>query len=253
MNNPPPLDTMTDERHEIGGNNPPTDAETIGQKIEAAAKEVFARATDLREGADDPERLCTITTDGQERATIMFQKQIGECRKSVEEMRKKLKSPYDDAGRIVQDYFLPVLKILGEAKDKTQGILTERMVAQKAIKDAEAAEERRIAAEKAAAAQRLEDEARTVADEARAAAAKKSAQKATKAADKKSDEAGRSRSGYGQTASLRTVVTFEITNRMAVPMEFWTLDEAALGAAIRGGRHNIPGVEVKETQQAGVR
>jgi hypothetical protein len=52
---------------------------------------------------------------------------------------------------------------------------------------------------------------------------------------------------------FRTVRRFEITDRAQIPAEYWTVNEVAIGAAVRGGIVSIPGVRIWETEEPVVR
>lgn len=52
-------------------------------------------------------------------------------------------------------------------------------------------------------------------------------------------------------ANTRTVWHFEVieADRLEVPMDYWKIDESAIGAAVRGGLREIPGVKIWSTQE----
>jgi hypothetical protein len=52
---------------------------------------------------------------------------------------------------------------------------------------------------------------------------------------------------------FRTVRHFEVIERGAVPAEYLTVNEVAIGAAVRGGVSAIPGVHIWETEEPVVR
>jgi hypothetical protein len=52
---------------------------------------------------------------------------------------------------------------------------------------------------------------------------------------------------------MRKVNHFEIVDRSAVPTEYWTINEVAIGAAVRGGVTAIAGVRIWQTEEPVVR
>lgn len=51
-----------------------------------------------------------------------------------------------------------------------------------------------------------------------------------------------------KVSGTRTVWKFEIQDWQEVPQEFWMIDEAKVGAAVRGGAREIPGVRIYSEQ-----
>lgn len=243
-------ETEITNRHDIGGNQPPQE---LSIQMETFAKELMDRAADLEAASKDPERLVDIETPEQEAGVIKFQKQVQLCHKDFEALRKTIKVPIDAQAQQVQDYFLPPIRMLDDIKDLAQGKLNTWMRAQAEARRREANEERLKAERRARAAAEAEAEAQTIAEQARAKAAQKTAKISVRAAEKKIANAGISRTGEGATASLQTHRTYQITNRMQIPMEYWILDEQKIAAAVRAGVKDIPGVEITETQEARVR
>lgn len=48
--------------------------------------------------------------------------------------------------------------------------------------------------------------------------------------------------------NLTTQWKFEVTERLEVPMEYWSIDESKIGQAVRGGAREIPGVKIWSEQ-----
>lgn len=247
------MNAVEDHQAPLGHNRPPTDAELLAITLEEAAADLFARADALKQAADDPDRMTDITTPEQEQATITFQKQVMECRKQIEGARKEQKAPFDARGKQVQAYFTPVLGMLDAIKTKSQDKLNVWLKAKAAKERAAAEVERKKAEEERQKAIKAEEDAKTAADAARAHEAQEAAQEAIKAADAKTADAGVTRTDYGQTASLRTVRKYEITEPVKVPFEYWMIDEKKLAADVRGGKTEIPGVRVWTEETAVVR
>lgn len=178
--------------------------------------------------------------------------------KIVDDERKAQKKRWDDAGKEVQDAFVPILKVLERCVNDLKPMQESWLKAEDARMRREKAEAERQAREAQEAAARAAAEAAArndVAGEVAAEEAAKAADKALKDAQRQTTAKAGSATGAGRTMALRTVRTAKVLNQNAAYMHFRehpdvvALIQRLATAAIRAGE-TVPGCEVIEEKVA---
>ena len=247
---------MTDAnpRATIGDNRGPAYDEHVLQAQTAKVAE-FLKAAKVWE------ELKEIKTDEQSQALTDFVGGLRAAYKEVDAARAAEKKPHDDAGKMVQEVFKPLLGKLESAAKKAK-VMQSAWLTKKAEEEAEA---RRVAA---AEAERLRKEAEEAARKAEEAddlgavlaaelAAAEAAELERVAARETKTQSG-SISGQAKTMSLRTVKRAKLVKISTAVMSFVdnpeliTLLERLATAKVRakGGPDTVPGFEIIETKEA---
>jgi len=146
-------------------------------------------------------------TDPEDGDAGVALKAAGETYRSLEDLRKRLKAPYLEAGRAVDKWFRP-LKQLKAAMD---------------------AFKRELA--------RIEMERERVRQEKLQAALERAKEGEIVAVPEAPPE---------RATTIRKAWTFKVKDLSLVPAEYMMLNEAAVRAAIRDGVREIPGLEIYE-------
>jgi len=207
---------LDNERAVIGDNNPPAfDAEVVTGFT--AKTEEFLKVT------QQWLQLEKVVTEVQ--ATQMTD-QIDGLRgldKKIDTARKDAKKPHDDAGKLVQAAFNPLLAKLKTAADALKPKLAEYAAEKARIEAGEKAKAEEEALEKAKQA----EADRMAAEASGDIGALVDAEQQAKAAEEELKEASRkpttnvkSASGAGRTMSLRTVKEVEVTNVRVLFMHY---------------------------------
>lgn len=213
-----------------------------------AFMEACGKWADIKEigSAEQSERL----TDFIAGARQLWQK--------VEDQRKADKKPHDDRAAEVQEAFIGMLNKLKAAGEKLKPMQAAWLAKVQAKIDAEKAEQRRLAEEKAEAARQLAAQAAArndVSGEVDAAAALKEAEKEQKAANRDVKAKAGSASGGGRAMAMREVRSAEILSRNSVYMHFRDhpdvvdLLQRLATAAVRAGVEFDPKVLTVKTVQ----
>jgi len=218
-------------------------AETLPHHFANRNADLIGAVHDLAKRADAALALNDLASAFEAAAPIT--KAITETEAEWERRRKSAKAPYVAAGSAVDAFFKERASKLGDLKRRLQDVtgryLRARADAERVAREKAAQEAR----EKAAAAAADFADEKSLDD----AIAKEQAATATAArAEAKPADLARTSVG-GVTASLRTVVRFEIVDPAALPREFLTPNETAIRKAVLAGRRDIPGVAVTETQE----
>lgn len=143
--------------------------------------------------------------------------------KLIEEQRKTEKKVWDDKGKVVQAAYADLLDVMKRAIDSVKPLQADWLTREAARMAREKAEEKRIADEKAAEAERLAQQAAArndVMGEAEAERLRKEAEKGQRAAARPVKAKAGSASGGGRAMSLRNVRTAEIHSQNGVYMHF---------------------------------
>jgi len=208
-------------------------ASTDDPRVKPVAKQVES----LAEQVDTFE----VTTAEHYESGAEVLKTIKGLAKEVEDQRKKITSPLDQAKRQVMDLFRPLTESLAGAERK----LKQRLVAWSSEQDRIRREEQRKAEEKArrererltkqaeeARQKGREDRAQTLEDRAVSTVAAPPPPAAPKVAG----------------VQTRTVWRFRITDPAKVPDKYKIVDEKRIGGVVRAlkGDTEIPGIEVWE-------
>ena len=231
-----------------GHNHPPSDAAILRDQLGQTHAELSARADELIAGI--ARMSPAIDSDEVERKAIEFAKQIAAHEKLCDGTRKTVKAPYAEAVKVVDAFFGNMVDPLKAGRDV---VLRKLTVFQSAKAEAErlAREEaaRKAAEEAAVAAAKVE----TDADLAQAIAKEEQAAVAIQATEATTADLSRSRGQYGSVASLRSTWDFTIEDVNSVPREFLMVNDAAVKAATKAGRREIPGVKIFQKKQTVVR
>lgn len=235
---------LVDRHH----NNPPSDAAILRDQLGETHAELAKRADELIAGVS--RMPPAIEDEATEKRAIEFAKQIGAHEKLCDGTRKAIKQPYAEAVKIVDAFFGGMVDPLKTGRDVVLRKLTAFQTA-KAEAERKAREEAaRIAQEEAAKAIAAVE---TNADLDNAIAKEEQAVAAVQATEATTADLSRTRGTFGSTASLRTTTEFTIEDVNSVPREFLMVNDAAIRAAIKAGRREIPGVKIFQKQQTVVR
>lgn len=231
-----------------GHNHPPSDAAILRDQLGATHADLSARTDELVAGV--ARMPPAIEDEATEKRAIEFAKQIGAHEKLCDGTRKTVKAPYAEAVKVVDAFFGGMVDPLKTGREVVLRKLTAFQTA-KAEAERKAREEAaRIAAEEAAKAAAA---VVTDADLDNAIAKEEQAVAAVQATEATTADLSRTRGAYGSTASLRTTTEFTIEDVNSVPREFLMVNDAAIRAAIKAGRREIPGVKIFQKQQTVVR
>lgn len=283
------MDTILDDLPPRTHNNPPDPieelrtqlAETHESGLVSRKAELLAMGERAPAAVDDEDTAAKIANGIKACAAFA---------KNAEAARVSAKEPYRKAASAVDGWFAALADPVDKVKGRLTALLTDYQkrvaAAERARREAEAAELRRqqqeaerqrqeaerLAREARAAARRAEDDkaaadaerlrAEQDARDARGAAdrAAADAAKATAAAAEKPAEMSRQRTDLGAVASLRRTWKFRVVNPEIVPRSFLTVDNAAITAFIKASTNKathqcdatIPGVEIYPDDQARV-
>lgn len=274
------MDSRVDERLGIGGNQPPDPLEDLRAQLAETHEPLTQRKADLiAMGERAPASVDDDDTAAKVADAIKACSAFG---KNATAARVAAKEPHLAAGRAVDGWFAALADPVEKVKARLTALLTDYQkrvaAAERARREAEAAELRRQqqeaerlrqeaerqAREARAAARRAEDDkaaaeaekaaAEQAARDAKAAAdrAKAEAAKATAAAAEKPAEMSRQRTDLGAVASLRREWRHRVVNPEIVPRAFLTVDNAAIASFIKASTDKrthecsatIPGVEI---------
>lgn len=205
--------------------------------------------------------------------------------KDLEELRTSLVGPFNDAVKNLNNIFRKPKEIYDTAEANFKGAILafnriQEEARQKAEREAQAtaAKERaKLQAEAAEKRAKAEAEEKRLLEEAAAAAAAGDAAKAAKLesqAESKAETLSAQAADLQQQAnnvaimvpaadaqtkakgiSTREVWTYEITNREAIPLEYYTLDEKRIAQVVKSmkGHTNIPGIRAYPEQALSAR
>lgn len=230
----------------IGHNNPPEPT-----PFEAAEISIFSLFDEAKHWLDGKGVNSEADADGVSKLLDMIRK----AKKSADDARADEKRPHDEAAKLVQEKYKPLLTRCDLAADACKKALApwlETLEAEKRVK-AEAArkeaEEKARAAQEAMRAAHATDLAAREAAEALLQDAKKAEATAKRAENDKAHAKGGARA-----VTLRTTYRPVMTDATQAARHYWTArrDECAaffLSLAekdVRAGKHAIPGFEIIE-------
>lgn len=240
----------------IGHNNPPAYDPDIFADLTSRTDAFMKASTDIRQKHNP------IQTDDQAKLLTDHITGLRGLKKQVDDARKIAKKPHDDAGRIVQEAFNPVL-------DRIERAVTAMLAMQADYLSRRAEEERKRKAEEQARADAARIEAERLAAEAAAsgdleaeaeaeAKAKEAASLAKEAAKPSVVNVG-SATGAGRTVALVKVREAKIANIRLLFLHYHDRPEVAevlvrlANADIRANdvdESKIPGIEIITTEKA---
>ncbi len=233
---------LENERAVIGGNNPPPESKV--ETWEAHAEELRERSVGI-----------VIANDKQAEAVEELVTDAKKALKDVSAVITEERRPHKEAADAISKSYKPIQTSLEAVRDAAVKVAGAWRVEQQKKRDAEAAEARRIAAEKEAEAAKLA--AQTDATEANEVAELRQAEDDAKVAkiEAKKKQTRKVSSG-GVRMMTRTDAT--IIDRKALLihvaqvaddlLEAWLLDWAQTQARI--GARGIPGVDIREWKEA---
>lgn len=241
---------------EIGHNNPPE--ETPFEAVKAKILDHYEEAGNWCDG--EP-----INSEKQATAVSALIGSLRKLAKEAEALRKEEVKPHDDAKKVIQARYNPLIqKDRGKtalAIEMLKGVAAPWLEKKKQAKEEaerqahEEAEAERLKAEQAMAAAREStnladrEEAERIADQA------KLAEQAAKAISKQSTTV---KNGSGRGLYLKPTYTPVLTDPSAVCAHYWNTDNARLMEKIMelvrsdfsSGNRNIPGIQCNETKTA---
>lgn len=229
----------------IGHNNPPEEVADAFKEVQQNIDDIFDTAKDFCDGE-------AIQSQKMHDALKKIHDDLHNFGKTADDLRKEEKKPHDDAGKAVQKKFKPLSDKVSLGKEACQKVL--------------APWRKKIADEKAAAAER----ARIAADEAAAEAAKAIQESAgnleervtaeEQLAHAKSLDKGAKRANKDATTGLglRTIWHTEIIDSEKAldwafgedPKAFTELVLSMAKSAVHGGTRDIPGFKITSDKVA---
>ena len=243
-------------RAQIGGNRPPVDEmarEDFDKELLRDKPHFLEKLTDL-EGSADRVDITDDVTLGRAGDLI---NSLRDCQKHVDATHKSVKAPYLAAGRAVDEKKNGLSERINTARGKVQRLgdafVAKHEAEARAARERIAAEERRQAAE-AAAAQALRDEAAEKNDAESMAEVPVVA--APPPAPSKHEPV---RSDSGSTVSGKKVWKSEVTDYAAAFAEVadnpkvQAAIDTAVAAMVRAGKRKMNGVRIWETAQMSAR
>jgi len=136
-----------------------TESLNLPEAPEPITKEMLARQIQQAETILKQAEAMPVSTEQEYQTAIKFVKMVKVSLKSLEEMRKRFKKPYDEGAKTIQGIFSPPLGKLEKAEKDIKAKI-------KKFDDAKEAEARRIAEEEA---RKYEAEQKRLAEEAKKA------------------------------------------------------------------------------------
>jgi len=227
---------MTKSHIEMGGNNPPADA-AMGIHVD----DLFTMLSDTLSGGE-------VDDDAKEAAIDALMDEFRTASRDADKKRAEEKKPHDDAGKVVQAKWKPIIDKADRGVTACKQALTPYRVAKQAAKDAA----EKLAREEAAAKEKAAQELLRKSDDLEA---KFQAEQALEAAKKLTAVANRSAKA---PTGLRTHWEAEITDKGAAlraylksnPDEFMDLIQTLADRDARGTRPPVPGVIYHERKKA---
>jgi hypothetical protein len=202
--------TEQNPRAFIGANNPPPFNQAEVDTLNAEAGQFLDVAGEWIEAGD-------ITDDGQAQNLNDFIAGVKKRKIATDKARATAKKPHDDAGKLVQAAYKPIITKLETVVSKTSPILTAWLTKKEAARQAEIRrqqEEARLAQQEADRQEAAALARNDISGEIDAQTARDEADQLAKDADRASKTKANvaSATGGGRTASLRTFVTAELNN-----------------------------------------
>lgn len=192
-------------------------------------------------------KLLSVTNNKSLEMAVALLGNLSSMRKALETHRKSLTAPIREAEKRINEMFRPALAKLDSADDELRAKVTgwRREEAERA--EAERREAERRAMESAQRAEELREAGKQK-------AARKAEERASEAAmEAVSVEAPLRVMEVGSAkVTTRQVWRWEVQDFGAVPKEYFSLDEKKLGAAVRSGVREIPGVRIWSEEQLAV-
>ena len=219
------MDTLINPRAVAGDNQPP-----LADRLKADHADLLKRAAEA--GDLVPEQLRPIESDEDAGAYAEIAKTLKGVLSAVEAARKKEKDQILKDGRTIDGHFAKIAEPVKAAAD--------RVVAEiNAFQTKKLEEQRRLQRE---ADERARKEAEAFEEPPPPVAAPVVVKEAACVVGF---------SGTKAAASVKWV--HEVTDAAQVPREFLMVNEAAIKAAIAGGRRDIPGVRIFEQVRTAIR
>lgn len=206
-------------------NSPP-----LAERLEIEHANLAAKAVECVELV--PETLAPVTTDEDAGAYAETAKTLKGCLQAIETARKKEKDQILKDGRAIDGHFAAMSEPVKAAADKVVAAIN-------AFQTKKLEEQRRLQRE---ADERARKEAEAFDEPPPPVAAPVIAKEAARVVGF---------SGTKAAASVKWI--HEVTDAAQVPREFLMVNEAAIKAAIAGGRRDIPGVRIFEQVRTAIR
>jgi len=257
------MDLLQDTTAKIGHNNPPSDAESLEQKLmEDYERQLSDAQMAYKDANNFPNKI--ETDEDANRGTDLIKKIVG-LNKNFEAIRIKEKEPYLTLGRVVDNFFKKPYDLLNEAKNNVRfpidDFLKEKAAKERAIREEQARiarEEAEKRATQAVSAAQAEQQATADILARSAAQLEYKAQSLEKAAAEKPAQLARA-SGVSGTASLRTKWVGEVIDPKSIDLELLRPYirpedlQRALNAFVAMGGRELPGARIYEKSETVVR
>lgn len=205
-------------------------APPLAERLEIEHADLAAKALEC--AGLVPETLAAVTSDDDAGAYAETAKTLKGCLTAIETARKKEKDQILKDGRAIDGHFASMSEPVKAAADRVVSAIN-------AFQTKKLEEQRRIQRE---ADERARKEAEAFEEPAPAPSAPVIAKEAARVVGF---------SGTKAAASVKWV--HEVTDAAQVPREYLMVNEAAIKAAIAGGRREIPGVRIFEQVRTAIR
>lgn len=228
-------------RHGIGGNEPP-----LADRLALDHADLIKEATEA--AALVPAEIRAIETDEEAAAYTDTAADIKAIIAKADDAFEDEKKPWRDGAKAVDDFFA-FRKELAAAVKRVTGALDTRanlLLAQQRRREADAAAAAKAAAD--AETERLRKEAAAFDEPPPVAVAPAYVPPAPV-----KDVARVVSAATGNKASASVTWTHRVVNPDLVPREYLMVNEAAIKAAVKGGKRTIPGVEIFEAAKTAIR
>lgn len=235
------MDTLTNPRAVIGGNEPP-----LADRLALDHAELLKEATEA--AALVPDQIRAIESDEEAAAYTDTAADIKAIIVQADAAFKIEKAPWLDGGRTVDEFFA-FRKSLDAAVRRVTSALDNRanfLLAQQRKAEAAAAEAARLAA--AAETERLRKEAAAFDEPPPMEVAPAYVPPVVV-----KDVARVVSSATGNKASASVNWTYRVVDPDKVPRQYMMVNEAAIKAAVKGGTRKIEGVEIFEAAKTAIR
>lgn len=210
-----------------------------------------------------PAKSIVVSDKETQSLAMTSAKDVISWKKKVEEKRKELIAPLLERQREINEYAKQLTEPLLGAETHLKRQLIEW---DKKLEAERQAELKRIQIEREQKEREAREAAAKAKEEAEAMALFGPTSEATRASLVAEAEAERINTHIAKEArkeekavmdnkvsGIRSVWKFEITDESLIPDDFWIVDEAAIGRAVRSGIREIKGVRIFEEKTMGVR
>lgn len=193
-----------------------------------------------------------VETQDEADLTLEFLKTAKKAEKTIEEKRKELVKPFNDAVKRVNSFAKDLKDKLPSEVMRVKGLVISYQTEQ----ERKAAEQKRIEIEKQ---RKLEEEAeaeRLAAEKADGFLGEEEVQEMKASAQEKmeaSKEIQETPIEFGSVKGIRKIWTYEVKDETKIPREYLMVDTAKINAAVKSGERSISGVNIFQKSSLAIR